>query len=297
MQDSHLAAALLAVAGAAVFAGGAVVEHLSARQVAAEPLSAGLLLRLVRRPAVALGLVFETGGFALQLAAISRGTLPEVQPLLVLDLPIAVAAIAAIDHRRPTRAELAAGAAALVGLALFQLGSSPDDGGTTLDPLGAAVAAAVVGTACAVLLTVAKGSGGRRRTIPLAITTALLYGSCGPLVKVVTSQPSWTAVFTSWQVYVMAVVGGTALALNQAVFQTARFGAALAVLTVSEPLVSSTFGATLLGEGLSARAGDLALWITGAVIAAAGLLRLATLPVADTAAVEQPATLTAPLPA
>jgi hypothetical protein len=179
------------------------------------------------------------------------------------------------DRRRPARAEVAAGTAALLGIAIFQLTADPADGTTTLRPGTAAVAGAVLAGLIAVAGLGAARVTASQRVVFLAVIVGILYGGCGPLLKHITAAPSIGHVFLEWQAYALAVLGGAGLGLNQVVFQDARFGPALAVLTVTEPLTAATLGAFLLHESLPLSGWRVAGWILGALIALSGVAALA----------------------
>jgi drug/metabolite transporter (DMT)-like permease len=273
---SHAAAAAALASGAAVSFGlVSVVEHLSARQVESAPVSVALIVRLIRRPLVLIAIVFEIAGFGLQVLAVHLGALVVVQPLLVLALPVAVLVQAVYDRRRPGRGELAAGAAALAGIALFQVTADPADGTTGLSVGTAAAAGAVLAGVIGLAGLVAARVPRSRRVVFLAVIVGVLYGACGPLLKHITAAPSVGHVFLEWHAYALAVVGGCGLGLNQVVFQDAQFGPALAVLTVVEPLTSATLGAFLLHESLPLSGGRLAGWVLGGLIALSGVAILA----------------------
>ena len=88
-----MAAWSLAFAALAAFcnAGGDLLQRGSARhETSTRNESVRLIGRLLRHPAWLLGLLFSLLGLALHLVALALGEVPTVQPMLVVELPLAV---------------------------------------------------------------------------------------------------------------------------------------------------------------------------------------------------------------
>jgi xanthosine utilization system XapX-like protein len=76
--------------------------------------------------------------------------------------------------------------------------------------------------------------------------------------------------------YAAALVGLLGLLLTQAAFQTGAIAAPLAALAVSEPIVAVVLAVTVLHERLPGSLAARAAGSSGALIAAAGVLTLAS---------------------
>ena len=74
-----------------------------------------------------LGVLGDIGGFVLQAAALRRGSLIVVQPLLTTSLLFTLTLTAAWSHHPITRSEWVALVMVLAGLALFLATASPPD--------------------------------------------------------------------------------------------------------------------------------------------------------------------------
>ena len=59
-------------------------------------------------------------------------------------------------------------------------------------------------------------------------------------------------IFLHWQPYALAIVSVAGLILNQSAFQAGHVAASLPVISVANPVLSSTFGVVLFGEMLGA---------------------------------------------
>jgi drug/metabolite transporter (DMT)-like permease len=268
-------AALAAAGAGACFGAASFVERLSAGGVPTEKTSVRHVLRLLLRPLLVLAVLCEVAGFGLQVTAIKYGPLVLVQPLLVLALPTAVAIEAMYHRRRPTTREFAGIGTVMAGIALFQIGASPATGTTSWSLARTGVVAAVLAIVIGALGYAAARARPGHRVVLMALVVGVMYGACAPLLKHLTATSSIGHLATEWETWALIVVGGIALGLNQVVFQDRRFGSALAVLTVADPLTAAVLGAYLLQESLPLSGFHLVAWATGAVVAVVGVFVLA----------------------
>ena len=108
---------VLALCADLVFGLGVALQQRAALEVPEEhALRPGLLVRLAKRPLWLLGLACEIGGFALHAAALARGSLVLVQPLLTLDLVFTLAIGAAWTHTRLSRRDWFGVACTIIGV-------------------------------------------------------------------------------------------------------------------------------------------------------------------------------------
>jgi hypothetical protein len=68
-------------------------------------------------------------------------------------------------------------------------------------------------------------------------------------------------VFAHWQLYVLLAASAVGLLLNQSAFQAGHVAASLPAISVTNPVLASTFGIVMFGETLDAR-GPLAVSVT-----------------------------------
>jgi drug/metabolite transporter (DMT)-like permease len=276
-QLSPLIAIVLAVAAALIFGVASVADQRSTKRVKQrKALSPQIFLDLMRQPLWLASIAGTVIGFALQVLALKYGPLALVEPLLVCDLIFAVL-INSYLRRRWDSILIGGVIATAVGVASFLVIASPSNGRTSVGfvvvlPLGAGLAAAVVGC-----LMVAQRSD-TLRPLALALACGINYGVAAFLVKLVVSDVSGglPALLTDWPIYALAIVGPVGFLLNENAFQQGTLIApVLAIITVSDPLVSIALADLWLDERLNSSpagiAGEiitLAVMVTGIVVVA-----------------------------
>jgi hypothetical protein len=251
---SPLIAVLAAAASALMLGISSVADQRSTKRVPARPaLSPRILADLARQPLWLTALAANLAGFALQVVALSYGSLALVQPILVCDLIFAVL-ILWFRRRRPatqrpprtrqTPIVFAGVAATVAGVAGFLAIGRPSPGSahvslTVLPPLAAGIV--VVAGGC---LAVAARSR-TLRPLALALACGASYGVAAFLVKLLTAEfgGGLSEVFTSWPIYLFAVAGPAGFVLNQDAFQQSRFLAPVqAIITSADPVISIALG-------------------------------------------------------
>jgi hypothetical protein len=273
MTATNLWIALPAALGGAVcFGTTGALQHAAARRVAARPaLHPSLLADLARQRIWLLSLLANLGGSALQLLALSSGPLVLVQPLLVSGLVFAVV-IRSMIARQPPAGKVVLGASmCAAGLAVFLLLAKPSGGVDWLSFRQALPLAVGLAALLAILVGIASKFGGEIRTFALALGAGVLYGVTAGVAKValgVLHDDGAMALLRSWPLYAVLVIGPAGFLLNQNAYQSDRAMApALAVITVTDPLVGIGVGVLWLQEDLQSGVGP----VIGEVIALIGL--------------------------
>ena len=266
-------AALLAVAAALMIGIGDVLEQQSAQQVTDKPVGTlALLRRLLRDRRWWAGSLVAGAGFGLQAAALGLGSVVLVQALSVTSLLFALVINAKVNHRRITRWQgiwavlLAAAVAVVVTVGNPQAGNPRGSFQTW------AVVAAVMGTALILCAIGARIFSGSVRALLLGLMSGSLWGLFSVLTKGVVDQlgRGIPALLRMPELYVWAVLGIAATAWEQSAFRAGPLTASLPAVTISEPIVGSVLGVTVLGETLNtSNIGLVAIGISVAVMAAA----------------------------
>jgi hypothetical protein len=121
--------------------------------------------------------------------------------------------------------------------------------------------------------------GGDRRAAAFGVAAGAQFGLTAALMKgaMTRSAQGFAAVFTSWQLYAMAVAGLVGLFLLQSALNAGRLLAAQPGLTLSEPLVSVLWGVLAFHEHVRGGA-SLVLALAGAVLIAVSVMVLARSP-------------------
>jgi len=242
--------------------------------------SLGLVRYMVQRPIWLLGFVIMAAGYVSQAAALHVGSLNVVQPLMVSELVILVLVLW-LWYRTPLRGrDLVSAAATALGLGLFLAFASPRLG--TKNPsnlLWVVMGALTVGV---LLILVALGSKGSplRRALLLGAGASVGFALLAAITKSMTDRlvAGWGPLFSSWQLYALAVLGLSSFLVMQAAFQVGPFAASQSTLILVNPFVSIVVGRVLYGESLRGGPGYLTLEVLSLLIMVAGAIGLSTSP-------------------
>ena len=216
---------VLALCADLVFGLGVALQQRAALEVPEEhALRPGLLVRLAQRPLWLAGLGCEIGGFALHAAALARGSLVLVQPILTLDLVFTLAIGAAWTHTRLTRRDWFGVACTILGVSAFLV--------------AAAWALRTRGVGRAARFAVAAGVANAF----MAVLTKAFADKLGDGIG---------ATFSSWEPYAVVAAGLLSMLLIQTAYQAGHPTVVLPTINVVDPLVSSLIGVTLFGEAIS----------------------------------------------
>lgn len=268
-----------AVGSAFCFGLTGALQHVAAMRVRPRAaLRPGLLLDLGRQPIWLVSLVANIAGSGLQLLALATGPLVLVQPLLVSGLLFAVLIRSLLADRLPPGYVVLGASLCAAGLAVFLLLARPS-GGVEWLTLGAALPlAAGLAAMLAICLGIASHYPGRPRTFALAAGAGVLYGVTAGLAKLCLGRLAdggLGALLVSWPLYAVAVLGPTGFLLNQNAYQAkGAMAPALAVITVTDPLVGIGVGVLWLDEDLHTGIGPVfgQVLALGALVAGVWLL-------------------------
>lgn len=266
---SSVVAVVAAVGSALAYAVSTVVQHRTVgKETAGRALDLRSLVRLALRPVWLLGLVAAAGGLGLHVLALSEGELSVVQPLLVSGLLFALPASVLLERRRPSLAEWSWALLLVSSLGIFLIVGHPSAGHAPVDTDRLAV---VVGVG---ILAVGVASGAalayvRHRAALLGLAAGVTYGLTAALIKEASARVRGVpaAVFSSWPLYALIVIGVVSLALTQAAYQAGSLAASLPPLTIADPIVAILIGAVVFDERLS----DNGAAVVGQVIAFAAM--------------------------
>ena len=277
-------AVVTAVVAALLFGISSVADQRSTKRVKTEKaLSPAILLDLVKQPLWLGAILTNLAAFALQVVALSFGSLAVVQPLLVFDLVFAVliGRTLLFDPKMfPAGAKrwdpvLFAGiGAATLGVGGFLAIGRPtagraDVGFSVLLPLAIGLVVLVGGC----LAVAARNEN--LRPLALALGCGICYGVAAFSVKLVTTEFGGgpAKVFTNWPIYMLAITGPVGFILNQDAFQQGRFLAPVqAILTTTDPVISIGLSVLWLGSRLQSSPAAIAGVVVSLLIMAAGII-------------------------
>jgi hypothetical protein len=198
-----------------------------------------------------LGVAGDVGGLALQAAALRRGSLVVVQPLLTTSLLFTLTLTAAWSHQPISRPEWGALVMILAGLSLFLVTAKPpDQANASADLRGWILCVAWVGGCAALALGAGLRADGSARAALFGLAAGMADAFMAVLVKAFAGSLDlgFPGVLRTWTPYAVVAAGIVALVLIQTAYQAGHPTVALPVITVVDPLVSSLIGVTLFSE-------------------------------------------------
>jgi len=238
----------------------------------------GLVRYMIRRPIWLFGFVVMGAGYASQAVALHLGSLNVVQPLMISELVILVLVLW-LWYSTPLRPrDFVSAVAAAIGLGAFLVFSAPTDG--TMVPSNAlwlGVGALIV-LSVALLSVLARGGPPWRRAMLLGAAASVGFALLSAITKAMTNLfvTGWSALFGSWELYALCVIGLGSFVIMQSAFQVGPFAASQSTLILVNPFVSILVGHLLYGERL--RGGPLyaSLEVLSLAVMVAGALGLST---------------------
>ena len=272
-------AVLVALAAAALFALSTSVQHHTATEAPSHVRGGpSLMAHLLRHPRWLAGQATSVLAFLLHATALKLGTLTVVQPVLVSGLVFTLPVRALMDHRRPTRSELAGAVVTAIGLALFLVVARPAGGQAAPDRLRAAVLLAA-GAALAVVSARSAARAGQTKLggLLLGFAAGELSGLAAGVLKLTTEEVTQGlgALVASWPPYVLLGAAVWGLTLNQRAYHSAALSVTLPAFNLVDPLAGMAFGILVFGERPAHTPVAIMLETVGLVVMAAGAVTLA----------------------
>ena len=224
-----------------------------------------------------LGLAAQIVGVCLQAAALDRGRVSIIQPLLVTTVIWALPLGYFLTNQTIGSRETVGAAIIVVGLALFASFGDPAAGVDNAPGSDWAAASLVIGAACAALLLFANRGSLSTRAAVLVTIAGLLYGLSATLMKPVVEglhADGLANVIAGWEFWVWAAAGIVGFVVQQLSLATGRLVPSVATVSVANPVVSVMLGALVLQERLDktppwhavVAVGALCLALLGAVV-------------------------------
>jgi drug/metabolite transporter (DMT)-like permease len=272
-------AAVLAIFAAVSFAFAATLWQRASMASGIEAGQGKAFLRLLTNWVWLLGLVAQIAGVLLQAAALDRGRVAIIQPLLVTTIIWALPLGYFLTHQTIAKRHIVGAAIVVVGLAVF--GSLGDPAGGVDDaPTSDWIAAyLVIAAVCVGILLFGRRGGISAKAAIYGTVAGILYGVSAVLMKPVVERlhaDGFEQVLANWQLWVMAVTGIGGFYLQQISLSVGRLAPSVATVSVANPVVSVLLGALVLQERLDrtppwhavVAIGALAVALLGAVIIA-----------------------------
>jgi drug/metabolite transporter (DMT)-like permease len=247
-------ASVLALVAALLFALAATLQQKGALNLPEISLRhPASLARLVGQTMWLVGTLALFTGYAFQAAALDRGRLVIIQPLLVVTVVFALPLGYFLTGQKVGRREVIGAAVIVCGLALFAIYGDPA-GGRENAPGGEwAIAIAVVAALCGALIAFGGRGGLTMKAAVYGAVAGILFGLSAALTKPTVEflHSGVDEMLSHWEPYVLAVAGVLGFVLQQVSLGTGRLAPSVATVSVANPIVSILLGVVLLEERLS----------------------------------------------
>jgi drug/metabolite transporter (DMT)-like permease len=290
-------AATLALIAALLFALAAALQQRGALELGSISLARpASLLRLVSQTMWLVGTLSLFAGYVFQAAALDRGRLSIIQPLLVTTVVFALPLGYFLTGQHVGRREITGAAVILVGLALFTYFADPAGGNDNAPGREWAVAIAALVAVSAVLLVF----GGRddasatTRAAVYGTVAGILFGLSAALTKPTVEylHEGVDVMLSHWESYALAIAGVLGFVLQQVSLGIGKLAPSVATVSVANPVVGILIGTLLLDERWSRPGWHILLGAVGLTLALVGaiIISVATEARQQGAPVEAPAT-------
>src|SRR5512132_1597514 len=198
-----------------------------------------------------LGLGAQLVGVLLQGAALDRGRVSIVQPLLVTTVIWALPLGYFLTGQKITRRLVLGAGIIVVGLGVFAVFADPAAGVSDAPGSDWVASLLVIGAICAALLLFANRGSLTMRAATLGTLAGVLYGLSATLMKPVVENlhaDGLATVVGGWEFWVWASAGIVGFLVQQLSLSTGRLVPSVATVSVANPVISVMLGALVLQE-------------------------------------------------
>jgi drug/metabolite transporter (DMT)-like permease len=275
-------AALLALVAALISGVGDVVRQRSAQEITDEEVGHVELLRMSLRDARWwLGGLAAVASAALQAVALGLGSVVLVQALQVTALLFALPVYVWLTKHRLTRRQWGWALLLAGAVAVFVAVGEPAAGYQRASLQSWAVVAVVIGPAMVFCVLGARIWTGTVAAALLALVSAASWALFAVLTKAIVDvvgngpQQGLVALLRTPELYFWLLVAALGTVFQQSSFRAGALTASLPTMTVTEPLVASLLGVTVLGETLGADGLEMVILVAAVALVVAATTALA----------------------
>jgi drug/metabolite transporter (DMT)-like permease len=239
--------------------------------------SSGFVAAILQKPVWLAGATCQLGCWVCQGIALTKGSLSVVQPIIALQIVIALPLGVVITNQQVTRREWTGASLVLAGIVAFVAASHPSSGRASAP---ADVWLAATGTV-AVITAVAAFLGSRMRPAAKAAlfgaAAGMLFGFQAAVMKVfVEVAPDGVrSILSSWSTYALIVSALGAFYLLQTALQVGVLAPAIATSNAACPVTSVVLGRFVFLETPQRTTGGKIVSAVSAMLLLAGLVVLA----------------------
>ena len=270
-------AATLALVAAFLFALAATLQQKGALNLPtvslAQPSS---LLRLLGQTMWLIGTAALFVGYLIQAAALDRGRLSVIQPLLVTTVVFALPLGYFLTNQHVGRREVIGAVVIIVGLALFVYFGDPAGGKENASNTQWAITIGLLVLLSVLLLAFGSSDGLSMKAAVYGTVAGIGFGLCSALTKPTLDylHQSVGTMLSHWECYALALAGVLGFVLQQVSLGTGRLSPSVATVSVANPIVGILIGTLLLDERLSRPAWHVVIAVIGLALALAGAVAI-----------------------
>jgi drug/metabolite transporter (DMT)-like permease len=211
------------------------------------------LLRVLAVPVWLLGTLVLLAGYATQGAALDRGRLVVIQPLLVTTIVWALPLGYLLTSQHVDRRQVAGAGVVVVGLAMFVLIGDPDAGVDAAATEGLVAATLVICLMVGLLLWALRRMSRSSRAAVLGVCAGLFFGLSASFAKPVLNDlhGGLGEAAGDWRSWALIAFGFVGFVIQQMSLATGQLAPAMAAVSVANPVVSVVLGILLFEERLT----------------------------------------------
>jgi drug/metabolite transporter (DMT)-like permease len=230
-----------------------------------------------------LGTIALLTGYAFQAAALDRGRLAIIQPLLVTTVVFALPLGYFLTNQHVSRRQVVGAAVILLGLGAFAVYGDPAGGRDSAPGWEWTIVIVLVCGACGALIAVGGRGGPSTRAAAYGTAAGILFGLSAALTKSTLEylHEGVGVMLEHWEPYALALAGILGFVLQQVSLGTGRLAPSVATVSVANPVVGILIGIVLLDERLARPAWHVAAAVIGLAFALVGAVLISLSAEAD----------------
>jgi drug/metabolite transporter (DMT)-like permease len=230
------------------------------------------LARLAAQTMWLVGTLALLAGYVFQAAALDRGRLAIIQPLLVMTVVFALPLGYFLTSQAVGPRELIGSGVIVFGLALFAIFGDPAGGNENAPGGEWAIAIAVLAGLSGILLVFGGRGGLTVKAAVYGTVAGILFGLSAALTKPTLEylHAGVGELLAHWEPYALAIAGVLGFVMQQVSLGTGKLAPSVAAVSVANPVVGILLGILLLDERLSRPAWHVVAACIGLGLALAG---------------------------
>ena len=211
-------------------------------------------------------------GYLFQAAALDRGRLSVIQPLLVTTVVFALPLGYFLTRQHVGRREVIGAIVIIAGLGLFVYFGDPAGGNENASNAQWAITIGLLAVVSVLLIVVGSGGGLSKKAAVYGTVSGIMFGLSSALTKPTLDflHESVGTMLSHWECYALAIAGAGGFILQQVSLGTGRLAPSVATVSVANPVVGILIGILLLDERLSRPTWHIVVAVIGLGLALVG---------------------------